>query len=118
MSSMTLTPTYVARPRLAAPRGQLRLTRRGRLVLFVLALAFVLVTAVLLSTRSVATGEGGQDVPTQVITVDTGETLWGIAAELTDNGDVRSMVDRIEQLNALETSMLYAGQELFVPVVD
>jgi hypothetical protein len=116
MSTMTLTPTYVARPRSAAPRSQVRLTRRGRLVVFVLALAFVLTAGLFLSTRSTATSTSGGDVETRVVQVGAGETLWGIASELADDGDVRSMVDEIEQLNALDSSMLIAGQELHVPV--
>ena len=35
--------------------------------------------------------------------VGTGDTLWGIAADLADDGDVRAMVDHIEQLNALDS---------------
>ncbi len=116
MSTMTISPTYAARPRPAAPRGQVRLTRRGRLVVFVLALAFVLTAALALSARSTATSTDGGDTETRVIHVGAGETLWGIAAELADSGDVRAMVDEIEQLNALDSSMLMAGQELHVPV--
>lgn len=118
MSTMTINPTYVARPRLAAPRSQVRLTRRGRLAVFVLALAFVLVAAIFLGTRSTATGESGPEVQTEVVMVGQGETLWSIASEIAEDGQVRDMVDRIEQLNALDSSMLYAGQELHVPVVD
>lgn len=117
MSTITLSPAYAARP-LFAERGrssQVRLTRRGRLVILLLALGVVLTTALLFSGRSIATTETGPDIETTVITVDSGDTLWAIAADLADDGDVRSMVDRIEKLNALDDSMLYAGQELFVP---
>ena len=118
MSTMTLVPTYVARPRLAAPRSQVRLTRRGRLVVFVLALAFLLTAAMFLGTRSTATNESGPEMQTEVVMVGQGETLWSIASEIADDGEVRDMVDQIERLNALDSSMLYAGQELHVPVVD
>jgi hypothetical protein len=118
MSTMTLVPTYVARPRLAAPRSQVRLTRRGRLVVFVLALAFVLTAAIFLATRSTATRESGREPATEVVMVGPGETLWSIASEIADDGKVRDMVDQIERINALDSSMLYAGQELHVPVVD
>ncbi|MEZ5095612.1 MAG: LysM peptidoglycan-binding domain-containing protein [Nocardioides sp.] len=43
-------------------------------------------------------------------------TRWGIASELATDGDVRAMVDTIERLNALDSAMLQAGQELRVPV--
>jgi len=123
MSTMAITPAtmstgFVARPRLAAPRSQVRLTRRGRLVVFVLALAFVLTAAIFLGTRSTATNETGPELQTELVMVGDGETLWGIASELAEDGEVRDMVDQIERLNALDDSMLYAGQELHVPVVD
>jgi len=118
MSTMTIVPTYVGPPRLAAPRSQVRLTRRGRLVVFVLALAFVLTAAIFLGTRSTATNESGPEMQTEVVMVGKGETLWSIASEIADDGKVRDMVDQIERLNALDDSMLYAGQELHVPVVD
>ena len=48
--------------------------------------------------------------------VGSGDTLWDIAADLADDGDVRAMVDRIEQLNALDSGMVVAGQRLRVPL--
>jgi len=111
MSAITLSPAYVARPAVST----VRLTRRGRLVVFLLALGVALVAALLLSGRSTATSETGRNVPTEKVTVEPGQTLWGIAAEVADDGDVRAMVDEIEQLNALDDPMVYAGQVLFVP---
>ena len=52
---------------------------------------------------------------TERILVAPGQTLWQIAAEHAEDGDVRAAVDAIEKLNALDSAMLYAGQELFVP---
>jgi hypothetical protein len=112
-------PRRTARPaRPASPGGQVRLTRRGRLVVFLLAMAFVLSLGVLLGARSMATGESGQDQPTRVVMVDEGETLWDIAAGIAKDGEVRSMMHQIEQLNGLESGMLLSGQELHVPVTD
>ena len=55
---------------------------------------------------------------TRVVMVGTGDTLWDIAADLADDGDVRGMVDHIERLNALDTGMVVAGQRLRVPVTQ
>ena len=118
MSTLTISPAFVEYPRLAAPRSQVRLTRRGRLVVFLLALGFVLTAAIFLGTRSTATNESGPEVQTELVMVGPGETLWSIASDLAEDGEVRDMVDQIERLNALDSSMLYAGQELHVPVVD
>ena len=120
MSTITASPlaipTYAARRR---PQAGVRLTRRGRLVVFVLALAFVLAVGMFLGARSVATGEaGGAATPTERIVITPGDTLWAIAAERADDGEIRAMVDQIEELNALDSATLYVGQELFVPVAD
>ena len=118
MSTMTATRTF--RPAMPAPRpaptGQVRLTRRGRLVVFVLALLVVLGLGLYWAAGSVATEEPGTPEPTRVVMVGTGDTLWGIAADLADDGDVRAMVDHIEHLNALDSGMVVAGQRLRVPL--
>ncbi len=98
------------------PEGELRLTRRGRLAVFLACVALVLAAAFFLGASSVATEEPGAQVPTEVVTVSGGETLWELAAERTaPGGDVRDMMLRIERLNALESGALDAGQRLLVP---
>ena len=120
MSTISFAPTFDIRParpvRSAAPAGQLRLTRRGRIVLFLGALLTVFVFAFVVMGGSSATTEtGGTPAATERIVVAPGQTLWQIASAHTDGGDVRATVDAIEKLNALDGAMLYAGQELFVP---
>ena len=125
MSTMTLTPsTAPAAPRLAPsrgvrtpsrPTGPVRLTRRGRLAVLVAALLVVLAAGVAFGAGSVATGEAGTPEPTRVVMVDSGQTLWGIADEAAGDGNTQEMVNRIERLNALDSSMVTAGQELRVP---
>jgi hypothetical protein len=112
MSTMTASPTLHRRP---APSGSVRLTRRGRLVVLALALVAVLAVGFVLASGSVATDEPGTPEPTRVVLVGSGDTLWDIAAGLADDGDVRAMIDRIEELNALESGMVVAGQKLVVP---
>ncbi len=95
----------------------LQLTRRGRVVVFVAVTALVMLVAVFLGATSVATDStGGAGQQTEVIMVDAGQTLWSIAADLAADGEVRDMVNQISQLNALDSAMLMAGQELHVPV--
>jgi len=113
MSTMTLDQmTWTPTPRDSA----VRLTRRGRLVVFMVALVAVLAVGIVLAQGSVATGEKGTPAPTRVVMVGSGDTLWDIAAGLAEDGDVRGMMQQIEDLNALESSSLAAGQKLRVPV--
>ena len=127
MSTMTLSPTTLshtamgptfARPAVPGAQGSVRMTRRGRMEVFTLALLVVLGLGTLLGARSVASEHPGTPEPTRVVMVGSGDTLWQIAADLADDGDVRAMIDRIEELNALDTAMVTAGQRLRVPIVD
>ena len=112
MSTMTLSPTQTLR----VPTPQVRLTRRGRLVVFAGALLLVLALGVLWGGGSVATERPGAAEPTLVVQVEAGDTLYDIAARVTTDGDVAAMVEEIEDLNRLDTAVVYAGQKLRVPV--
>ena len=107
-----------AQPGSTDARSHVRLTRRGRVVVFVFSLFLAFAIGILIAAGSVATEEPGTPEPTRVMTVGTGDTLWGIATELAGDGDIREMMRRIERLNALESGMLFAGQRLVVPAGD
>jgi Tfp pilus assembly protein FimV len=125
MSTMTIAPQVrtvrAVRATKSAQRSQVRLTRRGRLVVFLLAFGLVVAAAVALAAGSAATREQGGATSVDVVTVAPGDTLWDIASDAaaaTGGGDVRDMMERIEQLNAIDGSVVYAGQELRVPSTD
>jgi LysM domain len=94
----------------------LRLTRRGRAVLRLLALvavAALVVGGVLALQRAASAGE--QAPAAAAVTyhvVLPGETLWGIARQVAPERDVRGTVARIIELNALPGGRVYAGQRL------
>jgi len=102
-----MSTTYAVRP-----GNTLRLTRRGRVVVFALAMLVVLAAFLLLSSGSVATNT---PEATEVVMVGTGDTLWDIAAEHADDGDVLEMMAHIKDLNDLDSGSLQAGQKLRVP---
>lgn len=125
MSTITLSPrvspahsTTSARA-VRSGRGQVRLTRRGRAVVFLVALAAVVAAAVWLAAGSAATKEEGV-AHVEVVTVAPGDTLWGIASAAAAEGedDVRDMMQRIQQMNELDGSVVYVGQDLRVPAAD
>ena len=96
----------------------LRLTRRGRLAVLLLALGVALIVGVFVGAGSVATQERGAAAPTRVVVVGDGQTLWGIASGIAaadPRTDIREVIGEIERLNALESGMLYAGQRIRVP---
>lgn len=98
--------------------GGVRLTRRGRMVVLFAALTFVLVLGIVLGGVSTASQEAGQVPPTEVVVVDDGDTLWGIASEIAEDGQVRPMMKNIERLNALDSPALMVGQKLRVPASE
>ena len=114
MSTLSLAPAFV--PAARPTRSTVRLTRRGRLAVFLTSLLVVLSAAFVLAGGAVGTGEAGQPVPTEIVQVAPGDTLWGIASEIATDGDVRAVMNEIERLNALESTGVSAGQKLRVPV--
>ncbi|HEY3528134.1 MAG TPA: LysM peptidoglycan-binding domain-containing protein [Nocardioides sp.] len=98
----------IARPR----PSSLRLTRRGRLVVFGAGLAAMLGLGFVAATGSLA---DDQPEPTRVVTVQPGQTLWDIAARGSDGGDVRATVAHLEAINHLDSPALQVGQHLRVP---
>lgn len=99
-----------------SPAGRVRLTRRGRLVVTLLLLAVVTAAFVVFSSWSSASGEAGVDVPTRVHVVSEGDTLWAIASEVAEPGEIREVVHQIEKMNSLPGPSLVEGQELAIPV--
>lgn len=120
MSTLSISPAFqstTVRPA-RANRSSVRLTRRGRLVVFLTALTFVLAAAVFLAQGAMGTDEQGTPVPTEIVMVGSGDTLWGIASEAAGDGDVRQMMTQIRHLNALDSGLVQAGQKLRVPLAQ
>jgi LysM repeat protein len=55
-------------------------------------------------------------VHTATVTVRTGDTLWGLAAQHTpDGGDVQDTIDKITGANHLTGALIVPGQRLQIP---
>jgi LysM repeat protein len=77
----------------------------------------VILVTVMLSSVIVVSAQGGEaECKYDTVRVETGDTLWDIAKEYNPNGDIREFIYEIKELNHLEGSMIYAGEELKVPV--
>ena len=108
-------------PERPAPLPPLRLTRRGRIVL--IGIPLVMLAALLLSLAGffnapAKASESAADLattPTVTVTVQPGESLWGIAASVAPERDPRDVVADIVQLNNLPAGAVFPGQQLFVP---
>lgn len=113
-----------ARPvpgRRAAPS---RLTRRGRVVVAVLAVLVTAGLAVLAwlalagGARASGRGQSGPAGYRQAMTrvvVRPGQTLWGIAVKAAPAADPRLVIRRIIDINSLPGAGIEVGQVLWVP---
>lgn len=108
MTAITITPT------------RLRLTRRGRRVVAVLAaLPAVCVLAAALvagGSAALASRDGGAPAGSfQTVTVMAGDSLWSIAERVAPHADPRDVVGAIQRLNALHGGQIAAGEQLAIP---
>jgi LysM repeat protein len=112
------------------PSAGVCLTRRGRLArtLLVLSLSIVLGAGFAMKAGAgdaVASGNGAlsaakingsSDATYVVVTVAAGETLWSLASQMADGGDVQTLVADIASANSLNGVDVEAGQKLRIPV--
>ena len=110
--------SVVPTPAAAASREpDVRLTRRGRLAVFVSTVLMLGVLGVVLGSTTVATDEPGAPVPATMVVVEPGQTLWDLAAKANPDGDIRNTVDDIMRLNSIESAGgLQAGDTIAVPL--
>lgn len=95
----------------SAPASPLRMTRRGRLLVVTLAVLVVLLPG---AWRAVATAQV-EGPGTVAVTVQPGDTLWGIASAVDPGADPRAIIAEIRDTNGLTQSGLVPGQVLQVP---
>ena len=107
-----MSATVAIRP-MVRPAPPVHLTRRGRLVV-VLGMLVAMVFAGLSLGRSPGQAEAHVVAP-RTVTVQPGETLWGLSARIAPHADPRLVVAEIERLNHLTTPAVFGGQQLVVP---
>lgn len=92
------------------------LTRRGRLVLVLFVMVVAVIAGLTLGHGSSLAASRSHAKPHQVV-VESGETLWSVAARIAPHSDPRLVVADIESLNHLSTPSVEAGQQLVVPTI-
>ena len=92
-----------------------RLTRRGRTVLVLAFVGLALALMIPFGGWATASLTGGTPEPVRVVEVQPGDTLYSIASDLAEPGQIRTMVHRIQGLNSLPGGQIVEGQKLAVP---
>jgi len=110
-----------AAPAAVAPLtpAPLRLTRRGRIVVAVMAVLLAAGLSLVVAGAAQATGRPASPRGTGSglirVVVRPGQSLWSVAENADPNADPRLVIQQIAQLNALTTDIVMAGQRLWVP---
>lgn len=103
------------------------LTRRGRLArtLLVLSLSVVLGAGFAMNAGagvgSINSASSKSSQPSEpksfvIVTVAPGETLWSLASQIDEKGDVQALMAEIASANSLKGVNLNAGQKLQIPL--
>ncbi len=100
----------------APHRARLRLTARGRAVLLaLLAIPLALGIGLGVMNGGGADATNGAPATLQYVTVESGQTLWGLAKQIAPNADPRDVVAELMQLNQLPSGAVPAGLHLAIP---
>ncbi|MDO5864139.1 MULTISPECIES: LysM peptidoglycan-binding domain-containing protein [Paenarthrobacter] len=101
--------------------ARIRLTRRGRMVFFgipamLLVAAFLSLAGFLNSPAKASDSQAQLQPPVAVsVTVQPGQSLWGIAGAAAPERDPRDVIAEIIELNDLRGGRIQPGQQLLVP---
>lgn len=104
----------------AQPQTRLRITRRGRATLTVLAAVPVVAGALLFALNGggamADNSQADQAQTFEYVTVHAGQSLWELAESVAPSSDPRDVISEIMTLNRLETATLSPGQLLAIPI--
>jgi len=102
-------------PIVAQHVAPIRLTRRGRVVIRLVALAVLTLLVVAFSLgRWAGAAQAGDGSGTTAVVVQQGDTLWEIARAADPSADPRDVIDAIAALNGL-VGPIVPGQQLLIP---
>ena len=99
--------------------SRVRLTPRGRLLarLAVITSLSILLLSGFAAVTGATAGSADTAIPTPYVKVSVkpGDSLWSIAESIAPNGDRRSLVADIVEINNLKSPELQAGQKIYIP---
>jgi hypothetical protein len=99
----------------SAAARRLRLTRRGQIVVAILAVLAACGLFVAGASAAQASGPAPAHGRAVQVIVQPGDTLWSIAQGADPNADARAIVQQILQANRLAGPNITVGQRLWVP---
>lgn len=97
--------------------GRIHLTQRGRVVFTSLAAAPLIALAAWagISAMPAVATSSSSSVVFEYATVESGQSLWQLAASIAPESDPRDVIADIMRLNQLDSSTVSPGQRLAIP---
>jgi LysM repeat protein len=105
-------PSSVDRAERGRISGSVRLTRRGRVLIVLLALGLLLTVGFAVGRVS---SSHAAPAGTATAVVQPGDTLWSIAARVAPERDTRVVISQIRAANHLSSASVQVGQRLVLP---
>lgn len=95
-----------------------RMDKKSNRIRIVKSRMLILITALaIMSIPLIVKAKGTQESQYITIVVRSGDTLWDIASEYTDNNkDVRETIYNIKKTNNMDDVIIVPGQELLIPI--
>ena len=116
--------TAIWGPSLSIQRAGVRLTRRGRLLRFVMLVVLMAGLSVLALDRMTTQPVRGsvevavEPLATARVVVQQGDSLWNIAQRQAPERDPRDTIHEIRELNGLRDNLIQPGQVLLIPTSE
>lgn len=97
-----------------------RVVNKVRFYLFIISLSIFSTSLMMyLLSNNQAYGSIGSDYDYDQVRIVKGDTLWMIAMDYTSKEyDVRRMVYEIKRFNKMETSQVYPGDIIGIPIIE
>lgn len=98
----------------------MKIKNRRRFIISLSILVLIIIFTIVLSKQTLSHVEG----KTKTIYISNGDTLWNIAVleqntnEYYKNKKVRQIVEDIKHKNNLDTSYIYEGQKIEIPIYE
>ena len=91
------------------------LKNKRRFLIIVMILISIISSIFIFTTKSIESKEFPLEY--QDLAILKGDTLWDIAKEITDETeDIRKVIRHIKKINNMETSEIFTGQVIKIPI--
>jgi LysM repeat protein len=99
-------------------RKRLRIVNKFRFSIFLTVVCLIFISTIG-TVLGLNTAESAQEAAYMEISVNSGDTLWGIAKKYGPNHeDPRKIIFEISKINQLDEDYLQQGQVLKIPIYD